>query len=106
MKTFDRKIQVRCFRYDPAADREPRYQTYEIPLDGPMNVHDCLLYIRENLDSSLAYFINCKLGFCLRCRLRVNGKQCFACMTEVNDDIVVEPPDRKHVVRDLWSEDI
>ncbi|RJP22222.1 MAG: hypothetical protein C4520_08465 [Candidatus Abyssobacteria bacterium SURF_5] len=103
---MEKTINVRCFRYDPAADQGPHYQTYSIPLNGPMSVHDCLVYIRENLDPSLAYFINCKLGFCLRCRLRVNGKACFGCMTEANADITVEPPDTRRVIRDLWSEDV
>jgi succinate dehydrogenase/fumarate reductase-like Fe-S protein len=101
-----KRVKVQCFRFDPSAGVEPRYQTYEVPLEGAMSVHDCLLYIREKLDPSLAYFINCKLGFCLRCRMRVNGKACFACMTEVDGDITVEPPDSQRVIRDLWSEDV
>jgi hypothetical protein len=35
METGARRVQVRCFRYDPAVDRVPRYQMYEVPLDGP-----------------------------------------------------------------------
>ncbi|UCD56621.1 MAG: hypothetical protein JSV16_12425 [Candidatus Hydrogenedentota bacterium] len=102
----EKQVRVECFRYDPRTDSGPRYETYEIPHSGPMSVHDCLLYIRENLDPGLAYFINCKLGFCLRCRMRVNGKTCFACTTEVEGDIRVEPPDKNRVIRDLWSKDV
>ncbi|RJP68712.1 MAG: hypothetical protein C4532_12105 [Candidatus Abyssobacteria bacterium SURF_17] len=102
----EKTIRVECFRYDPETDRAPRFETYEVPLNGSMSVHDCLLYIRENLDPGLAYFINCKLGFCLRCRMMVNGKPCFACLTEVDADIRVEPPNKTRVIRDLWSEDV
>lgn len=98
-------INVSCFRYDPEADAEPRYQDYSVPLqDGQMSVHDCLNHIRENLDPSLAYFINCHLGFCQRCSLRVNGKVVLACETPAEEDMVLEPVNKDEVIRDLWCE--
>ena len=99
------KIRVKCFRFDPSRDESPHYDTFEVPLNGPMSVQDCLLYIRENLDPSLAFFVNCRLGFCKRCLVRVNGESCFACMTEVKVDITVEPLRKDKVIRDLWSAD-
>ncbi|MHA1580837.1 MAG: 2Fe-2S iron-sulfur cluster-binding protein [Candidatus Freyarchaeota archaeon] len=99
------RIRVKCFRFDPSMDESPHYDTFEVPLKGPMSVQDCLLYIRENLDPSLAFFVNCRLGFCKRCLVRVNGESCFACMTEVKDDITVEPLRKDKVIRDLWSAD-
>ncbi|MHA1364658.1 MAG: 2Fe-2S iron-sulfur cluster-binding protein, partial [Candidatus Freyarchaeota archaeon] len=68
-------------------DESPHYDTFEVPLNGPMSVQDCLLYIRENLDPSLAFFVNCRL------------------VTEVKDDITVEPLRKDKVIRDLWSAD-
>ena len=97
-------IKVKCFKYDSSADKAPYYETYEVPLNGAMSVQDCLLYIRDNLDSSLAFFVNCRLGFCRRCLVRVNGKSCLACLTEVNGDFTVEPVLKDKVIRDLWSE--
>ena len=104
---MDRKerIRVKCFRFDPSRDESPHYDTFEVPLNGPMSVQDCLLYIRENLDPSLAFFVNCRLGFCKRCLVRVNGESCFACMTEVKGDVTVEPLRKDKVIRDLWSAD-
>ena len=96
-------VKVKCFRFDPKKDRSPHYDTYEVSLGGAMSVQDCLLYIRRNLDPSLAFFVNCRLGFCKRCVLRVNGKSCFACMSEVKGDILVEPVKKNQVIRDLWS---
>ena len=60
--------------------------------------------IRENIDPSLAFFINCRLGFCRRCLVCVNGKSRLACTTEVQDDFVVEPLLKEKVIRDLWCE--
>ncbi len=99
-------VKVKCFRFNPEEDEEPRYETYEVPLEGAMSVMNCLLYIREKLDPSLAFIVNCHLGFCKRCMVRVNGKPCLACTTEVNGDIVVEPIRKDRVIRDLWCEGV
>jgi len=96
-------IKVKCFRFDPKKNETPYYDTFEVPLNGAMSIQDCLLYIRENLDPSLAFFINCRLGFCRRCLVRVNGKSCLACLTDVEDDFTVEPLLKDKVIRDLWS---
>ena len=99
-------IKVECFRFDPEADAEPYYQIYEVPLSGRMSVHDCLLYVRENLDPSLAFFINCKRGVCGRCTMRINGKPGLACVVEVTGDFKVEPVKADGIIRDLWVESI
>ena len=96
-------IKVKCFRFDPKKDESPYYDTFEVPLIGSMSIQDCLLYIRENLDPSLAFFVNCRLGFCRRCLVRVNGKSCLACLTDAEDDFTVEPVLKDKVIRDLWS---
>lgn len=95
-------VRVDCFRYDPERDQEPRFETYAVPLSGETRVIDCLQYIREHLDPSLAFFINCKRGTCARCSMRINGKVRLACMTIVDGDIRVEPVKRDDVIRDLW----
>ncbi|RJP35400.1 MAG: hypothetical protein C4536_00885 [Actinobacteria bacterium] len=98
-------INVRCFRYDPETDPAPRFQDYRVPLvEGEMSVQDCLNHIREQLDPGLAYCMNCRLGFCQRCILKVNGKVVLACETAVEGDIVVEPVNASEVIRDLWCE--
>ena len=99
-------IKVECFRFDPDNDKKPHFETFEIPLNGAMSVQDCLVYIRENIDPSLTFFINCRLGFCRRCLVHVNGKLCLACTTEVKDDIIVEPLLKEKIIRDLWCEDL
>ncbi|MHA1526078.1 MAG: 2Fe-2S iron-sulfur cluster-binding protein [Promethearchaeota archaeon] len=99
-------INVKCFRFDPKKNEKPYYDTFEVPLNGTMSVQDCLTYIRENLDPSLAFFINCRLGFCKRCLVKVNGKSCLACLTEVEEDFLIEPVLKNKVIRDLWIKDL
>ncbi len=102
----EKLIQVKCFRFDPKKDEAPYYDTYDVPLSGTMSVQDCLMYIREHLDSSLAFFINCRLGFCRRCLVRVNGKSCLACLMDVTGDMTIEPVLKEKVIRDLWTDGI
>lgn len=106
MEEIKKIVKVKCFRYNPEKDKEPYYQEYEVPLNGEMNVQNCLIYIRENIDPSLAFIANCRFGFCRRCLMKVNGKACLACTTVVKDDIVVEPLLKEKVIRDLWIEGI
>ncbi len=97
-------IKVECFRFDPDRDPAPRFETYVVPLDGETRVIDCLEYIRERLDPTLAFFVNCKRGTCARCTMRINGKPRLACMTLVEGDIRIEPVKADEVIRDLWIE--
>jgi fumarate reductase iron-sulfur subunit len=102
----ERVVKVECFRFDPTVDAAPHWQTFDVPLDGRMSVHDCLIYIREKLDPSLAYFINCKRGVCGRCTMRINGKPQLACVTEVTGDVQVGPVRTEGVIRDLWIDSL
>jgi len=98
-----RMVKVECFRFDPEHDDRPRFRTYEVPVDGETRVSDCLEYIREHLDPSLAFFVNCKRGTCTRCSMRINGKVRMACLTLVEEDhLRVEPLKPETVIRDLW----
>ena len=96
-------IKVRVFRFDPSVDKEPRYEVYEVPVDGESSVLDVLDYIYNNIDHTLAYYSHtaCKRGICGRCMLMVNGKASLACQTIASEDLTIEPPPKFKVVRDL-----
>ncbi len=49
-------IRVKVFRFDPAADKEPWYQTYQVPWEKGMSAMTALDYIYQNLDGTLAYY--------------------------------------------------
>jgi succinate dehydrogenase/fumarate reductase iron-sulfur protein len=97
------KIKVKCFRFDPSLEKEPRYENYEVPVDTEMSVLDVLDYIYENIDASLAYRRNnaCNRGLCGDCMLKINGKALLACQQLVKGDLVVEPLSKEKVLRDL-----
>jgi succinate dehydrogenase/fumarate reductase-like Fe-S protein len=96
-------IHVKVFRYNPAVDREPRFQEYLVPFEKGMSAMDALDYIYQNLDGSVAYYdhAGCSLGICARCTGKINGKAGLLCQTAVEGDITLEPVNASKVVRDL-----
>lgn len=102
-----RTVSVKIARHSPARNSsEPRYETYEVECDEYATVLDLLDQIQEQYDSSLAYRYACRIGKCGICTATVNGKTTLTCMTRVGDadEIVVEPPGRQKVLRDLVTE--
>ncbi|HTZ61194.1 MAG TPA: succinate dehydrogenase iron-sulfur subunit [Thermoplasmata archaeon] len=99
--TFD------VYRYDPAKDAAPRYQSYTLEVAPHTPILSALLRIRSELDPSLTLRYSCRSAICGSCAMRVNSKSRLACETQVgpelarNGRIVVEPMRNQAVLRDL-----
>jgi len=102
----EKMITVEVQRSHPSADEEPRFQTYQVPLEPGMTAMGALDYIYEHLDSTVAYYdhAGCSLGICARCIARVNGRTGLLCQTPVSGDIRLEPAFATGVVKDLVVE--
>lgn len=78
---------------------------YTVPIYKGMTVLDALLYIKENLDKTLAFRGSCRMGICGTCGLVVNGKPMLACQTQVlllnTDTVYLEPLYNLPLVKDL-----
>ncbi len=99
-------IQVKIRRFNPAHDKCPYWQTYEVPVLTKQNtsVLTTLQYIFEHLDSSLAFSGPCERGLCRVCRAIINGKIQLICKTFLTEDITIEPLTRGKIIRDLVIE--
>lgn len=97
------RINVKVFRLDPSADKEPYYKTYEVPFEEGMSAMDALDYIYQNLDSTLAYYdhAGCSLGICGRCTGKINGKAGLFCQTPIQGDTTLDPLSESRVFKDL-----
>lgn len=98
-------IRVKCFRYNPAEDRESHFETYEVPFREHLSVLNVLEYISRNLDPSLGYVSYCRHGICGECKVKVNGKNVLACKVPATRSLLIEPVSQERVVRDLIISD-
>ena len=102
MKTMSRTIKVTVVRTNPETGMKPVKVSYDVPWQDRMRVMDALNYIRENIDSSLAFRYSCRYyAKCGTCAAMVNGKPVLTCYEEAKDGMVVEPLANFQVVRDL-----
>lgn len=93
--------KISIFRYDPAADQEPRYDQYQIPYNPDQTILDSLKYIQKEHDRSLSFRGECGYQMCGTCGVRVNGKPALACNTRMKREMVIEPLLDIPVIKDL-----
>ncbi len=98
-------VNIRVFRFDPETDKEPRYETYAVPLERGMSVFNALQYINAHYDGSLSYYASCRIGVCTGCMMMINGKPRLACSEFVEGDLTLEPLNRRRVIKDLLCRD-
>jgi len=97
--------EYRIYRYDPGTGENPRWDTYSVDMDqcGPM-VLDALIWIKNNVDASLAFRRSCREGVCGSCAMNIGGRNTIACTKgadEFKGVIAVSPLPHQPVVKDL-----
>lgn len=100
------KCQFLIFRFDPASDSAPQYQTYHVEAEPTDKILDCLNKIRWEQDATLAYRASCAHGICGSDAMLINGDIALACQKLVRDfktggNFVVEPLPLFKVIKDL-----
>ncbi len=95
----------KIYRWNPDDSENPRLDSFEVDLDkcGSM-VLDALLYIKDNIDSTLTFRRSCREGVCGSCAMNINGTNSLACSKPISDtkgDIIVNPLPHMPVVKDL-----
>lgn len=99
----------RVFRFDPDADRHPRFDEFQVSFSDPVSVLVLLSRIQKEQDRTLALRdYSCGLQLCGSCLMKINGKKKFACheLVRGGECLTIEPLSfpEKHV-RDLVSID-
>lgn len=98
------EAKVTVYRFDPAIDKEPRYETYSVPAEGWQNlsVLDTIRYIYAYLDGSLSFRESCRCKIvCSICAVSVNKKVVLACDTPATQEMCIEPVPNRPVIKDL-----
>ena len=100
-----RARRIKIYRYEPDSTENPRLDTFEIDLDkcGPM-VLDAIIYIKNELDPTLAFRRSCREGICGSCAMNIDGTNTLACIkaTEsIKGDVKIYPLPHMPVLKDL-----
>ena len=94
------------FRYDPSNSKQKVMMKYYVDLKecGPMTL-DALIYIKDEIDSTLAFRRSCREGICGSCSMNIDGKNTLACLSYIDKDIshrsIIYPLPYFSNVRDL-----
>lgn len=94
-------VQVRIFRFNPAVDAQPRYDTFRVPHTPLMRIIDVLDYVHETLEVDIGYRWLCTSKKCGSCAVKVNGSPALACWDAATEDMTIEPLGNLPVIRDL-----
>lgn len=98
-KTFN------VYRWEPDSGENPSMDTFILDLDkfGPM-VLDAIIYIKNEVDSTLTFRRSCREGICGSCAMNIGGTNTLACTKAISDfagDINIYPLPHMSVVKDL-----
>lgn len=105
-KGAKRVREFKIYRYDPESGENPRWDTYELDLDGcgPM-VLDALIAIKNNMDASLTFRRSCREGVCGSCAMNIAGRNTLACTKGMDElpagAITISPLPHQPVLKDL-----
>jgi succinate dehydrogenase/fumarate reductase-like Fe-S protein len=94
---------VKILRFDPESDKEPQYETYEVPPEAwqGRKVIDTIRYIYENHSPDLAFREPCRQQLCGACLVLLNKKAVYACASFSEKEMVIEPLPKYLALKDL-----
>jgi succinate dehydrogenase / fumarate reductase iron-sulfur subunit len=95
----------KIYRWSPDDAQNPHLDSYTIDLDscGPM-VLDAIIYIKNNVDSTLTFRRSCREGICGSCAMNIDGTNTLACtkpIDEISGAVKIYPLPHMEVVKDL-----
>ncbi len=96
------------YRFNPDDNENPRIDTFYVSLDhfGPM-VLDALIYIKDNIDSTLTFRRSCREGVCGSCSFNINGTNTLACtksIESIKNEVKIYPLPHMPVIKDLVTD--
>ena len=98
-------ITLRISRFNSKNDSSPTFAEFKVPVQKWTTVLEAILFVKQNLDHSVAVRYSCRQASCGSCGMQINGKPSLACYTkisELNSNVVtVEPMHNFPIIRDL-----
>lgn len=94
------EYHIKISRFNPEVDSHPYMKDYNVPR-ATETVLEALIYVYDEIDSTLLFSYGCRYRVCGKCAIKINGKPSLACETSIRDGMVLEPLDHFPVIRDL-----
>ena len=96
---------LRVYRWSPVHKLKPWFGFYPInPKNcGPM-ILDALIYIKQQIDSSLVFRRSCREGICGSCSMNINGINTLACLKSFESSknfTTIYPLSHMYIIKDL-----
>jgi len=97
---------VKVFRFDPSVDKEPRYESYEVPHEHwcGVKIIDTIRYVYEKFAPGLSFREPCRQQVCGACAMLVNKKPVLACDAFSEKEMVIEPLPNRLILKDLITD--
>jgi succinate dehydrogenase / fumarate reductase iron-sulfur subunit len=100
-----KQIAFKVQRYDPEQGSAPYWQQFTVPSSRGTTVLEGLIYIKENLDSTLAFRTSCRMGICGSCGMLINSYPHLACHTQIEEfhsnTLTIRPLPNLSIIKDL-----
>ncbi len=97
-----RKITITVYRNHESVNELT--SSYELSITPETSLLDSLLFIKENLDSSITFRRSCECGICGSCAVNINGRNELACeslLWKQKKQVTVKPLPAFPVITDL-----
>jgi succinate dehydrogenase/fumarate reductase-like Fe-S protein len=97
-------VALRVVRGTPATGA--RIQDYTVPYEAGMTLLDALIWVRQNVDPTLAVRYSCRANACKECSASMDGRPGYLCATRATEDGTVDiaPLPKPRWIRDLVTE--
>jgi fumarate reductase iron-sulfur subunit len=89
--------------------RGGKFESFQVPGQESQTILDVVVWIQQEIDSSLAYRYACRVGMCGSCAMMVNGQPRWTCRTHVqkvarDNRIEIAPLRNLPVIKDLATD--
>ncbi len=88
-----KEVAIKISRFNPETDDRPVLREYDVPYQDEDSVLGALLYIYEEIDSTLLFNYGCRYRLCGKCAIKISGKPKLACETPLEGGMILEPLD-------------
>ncbi len=105
MSEIEKQVMTLRVRRGGPEDK-PRFDEFQVPYEPGASVLDALIWIRQDVDPSLAIRYACvNANACKECMVLVDGKVDYACTARLSaEPMTVEPLANKRLIRDLVTD--